>query len=783
MKHIHYYILCVGLLLLSVMHGRAEQIDTLLHFNLADLQIDTLTAPDGQTYTKLFYPGCCEGEDAGSPNLPIKYVRVKLPYYSNDIFIDVQQNSQSIIPIGNDIYPVQPPMTGNMAVEGRPFVSGVKSIYDTNKEYPSAYYRLAENSSIRKEERCIVVAIYPIVYNPSRKKLTLTGEIHLSVSFNISSNLKSNLTRATNPVDVGLPYYEYTVITSRALKDSFERLIAWKRQKGINAGVVCVEDITENNAIVGDTASHRLGYPNIFLTDDAAKIRQYLRYSYEAGVAKYALMGGCSDIVPIRYASGQENTWEDEEYEDMKIPTDHYFSELYSNWNKDNDIYLGEPSDDINYGYQLSVGRILCTTAGDVENYTDKLLLYEINPGKGNSNYIRSAFYQVSNDWMLDPTSPLTLLNRGVYVAERALNSFPDTTIINEYNINAQPSIYPTGNEVMSAMRQKHYGYATWMGHGSPYRIIVRSINISNSWDVWKSWLISSKQNIAHPDDLPPDSFVVENMNGLDKLANKNYPMIAFSHGCMNASFDVYSNFSEYPNMAQSFTLGNGYGGPAFIGHTRSSYIDNSYLVQDIFNNKLRRKGIGESLHRGKTEYVGGMKHYMVMSTNLIGCPEFNVWTDTLQALNVSIECNTDQGYITLDEITNDTVYVGLRYITYDETENDSTSYRIIPYHESEQVFNQPWNCLISLTGRNYRPKIMPLHFQNAILRGKRYLIVKDVTCTSDVLENTNADEGGVSFEAGSNYTFETSGTFRMEKNVVVKNGAKLCIKPSNINY
>ena len=76
-----------------------------------------------------------------------------------------------------------------------------------------------------------------------------------------------------------------------------------------------------------------------------------------------------------------------------------------------------------------------------------------------------------------------------------------------------------------------------------------------------------------------------------------------------------------------------------------------------------------------------------------------------------------------------------------------------------------------------------PLYLQNAILRGKRYLLVKNVTCTNDVLENTTADEGGVSFEIGSDYIFETSGTFRMEKGVTVKRGAKLCIKPSNINF
>ena len=38
-------------------------------------------------------------------------------------------------------------------------------------------------------------------------------------------------------------------------------------------------------------------------------------------------------------------------------------------------------------------------------------------------------------------------------------------------------------------------------------------------------------------------------------------------------------------------------------------------------------------------------------------------------------------------------------------------------------------------------------------------------------------------FTNGSDYTFETQGTFKMEKDVIVERGARLCIKPSKIEY
>ena len=68
------YLLIACLLLLTHQQTRAERIDTLLHFSYADLKMDTLTASDGNTYTKLTYPGCGEGDRRGAPVLPVSYV-------------------------------------------------------------------------------------------------------------------------------------------------------------------------------------------------------------------------------------------------------------------------------------------------------------------------------------------------------------------------------------------------------------------------------------------------------------------------------------------------------------------------------------------------------------------------------------------------------------------------------------------------------------------------------------------------------------------------------------
>ena len=388
---------------------------------------------------------------------------------------------------------------------------------------------------------------------------------------------------------------------------------------------------------------------------------------------------------------------------------------------------------------------------------------------------------------MYDSSLPNANGNLGRYVAQEAINFFPDTTIISEDPSAAWPlPASPTGNEIIAAMNNKNYAYVTWMGHGNPYGIAVSGY-ISRSSEKDLLWDITSKQNVVFP-QMPRDTIIPETANGIDNLNNKHYPMVAYSHGCFNASFDTYSNFTGYPNMAQSFTQGKDYGGPAFIGHTRYSKIDSSYLIQKLFNDSLFFYTIGESLHRGKFRHISiWNKHYNILSTNLVGCPEIRVWTDTLRSFNASITYDQQQATITLGDYSTDTVHVGLRYLINLENEEsiiDTTSYRTIPYYHSELTFNHPWNCLISLTARNYRPQILPLYLQGATLTGKHYYIVKDVICTSRIMEYTNPDEeGGVTFTNGSDYTFETKGTFKMEKDVVIERGARVCIKPSKIEF
>ena len=102
----------------------------------------------------------------------------------------------------------------------------------------------------------------------------LVNDQELGVAESIERKNQNNRAMQTRS-SIGLPFYEYCIITRDSLISSFERIIAWKRTKGIDAGAVSIESILSNSYCSGDTVSG--------INDDAGKVRQYLQYAHLSG--------------------------------------------------------------------------------------------------------------------------------------------------------------------------------------------------------------------------------------------------------------------------------------------------------------------------------------------------------------------------------------------------------------------------------------------------------------------------------------------------------------------
>ena len=761
------YLLIACLLLLTHQQTRAERIDTLLHFSYADLKVDTLTALDGNTYTKLTYPGCGEGDRRGAPVLPVRYLMFKIPANAVIVNYDSQTRNSHSRDLLSPLLPVQFP--ASFDEHSSPFVPCDNGIYTSDEKYPSS-------NAIFKGKACIMdtlyvyFAVYPVRYLPLEKKFEFQESIQVSLSYKMKTTEK-DYTENKSTNSINLPVYDYCVITTRQLKDAFRRLIGWKRMKGYNAGIVCVEDIMECSQITGDMLTPT---PQYLLTDSAAKIRQYLRYAKgilqsnqnnnnnNAPLMAYVLMGGDYSVVPIRYGTGNNNM----EYDESDhIPSDLYFGELEANWKTDDDEYLGEPDEAKNYGANLYVGRILCTTTEEVENYTDKLLRYEMDPGAGDYSYLRKALYVQADEAQHDSVADS--------LARHNIDIFPDSTIIQEKpSYNQYYPTYPNGNNVISKIRN-HYGLVSFNAHGTPYEIFVSTsaLNEYHSYldsPFYAVTSVNGARTISRP----------ENANGLDNLNNKHYPMIGFSVSCDNAPFDILTDevydtvrtFNAYPCLAKSFTLRKNSGGPAWIGCTRWGLQETSPLLQEHFFNSMRDNPIGVALTKARALCVGDCQHYVSLSTNVIGCPELRVWTGIPSHIEVTKENNGNWSFFPAQ---NETIYVGSRSFVADpeETNITETHYSVI----GESI--PPDDNALMLYGKNRLPTILPFSIKDGYLTQSAYIFAKDAT-----LGNGTGTQC-VEFDTGADYIFETGGTFTLGKNVKINRGAKLLIKPSDINF
>lgn len=750
--------ICV-ILLATLLHcllpasAMAQRKDTTLIFTREQLSTRTVTGEDGNQYTRLEYQGLTPRREACSPELPYRHITLPIPVNARNVTLQVSTGGASSLELREKVYPIQWPRITTIPSRPPGFAACSPSVYGSADGFPVETAYITDVSGSTDTEKRVGIAVCPLKYFPLQDKCDFYGEIQISVSYELAPTRKlSPLAAETCPTE--LPLYEYCIITSRSLAQSFSRLKGWIRQKGMDAGIVCLEDILSDPAIEGDTVSA--------LYDDAGKIRQYLQYGYKYGGTRYVLFGGNDSIVPVRYGTAGFNNW-DYDCNLGKLPTDFYFAELNSNWNADGDTLLGEwhSYTYMDYKAELSVGRILCTTPQEIANYTDKLLLYETNPGRGDHSYLRKAFFS--------QTDGMQKLGEAHKVARDITDIFPDTTIVSEFpSWNDDNPTAPTGNDIISEMN-KHYGYVSWFCHGFPAYIATTTMG-DNASDTALNAVTSLDNFHYHLIKR------IEIRNGLDCLKNKDYPMIAYSIACNIASFDNFkqNRYGNFLTFARSFTTGKDYGGPALIGNTRVGYEDSSYLVQKLFNSYMRSYGIGKSLNMAKLyNNQGNEKHHHAFTVNVVGCPDLNVWTALPERQDATIAYGQDA--VTINPIT----YSDSTYICLYPLDKNRKAYTLPGnFGNGANTIQGAENCMITLKGRNCLPAFLPLALQNTNVSGDNYIQAADVKAGSDV---RNGEQGSVTFEAGSVTEMETTGQVAFTRNVTVQKGAQLVIKQSNI--
>ena len=768
-------------------------------YDYSNLTLGTDTL-GGVTYTTVNYEGLYNDGAPGMPSLPVDYLKFSVPYNATNFSVTASIGATVINSINHLVYPCQTPRMMNDTTPVTITLPDTSAYY-SNTLYPSQRAWVVDEGFLAGENHIVTVAVMPIAYKHAssgmmRNSIRKTSSISLTLSYSISDStdmrpivredsvlrqkgyhmtqsivvnpaqVSSNAPTASIPIPTlsiqgrgggidpffpphdslqvdttgigtgGLIFYpKYLIITTQELKPSLRRLAALKRQKGYTVQIVTLDEIINNPlASGGDIIKKADGTTYVSCPEDAGKIRQYLKHAFKWGT-EYVLLAG---NIPYKIKDN--------------IPTDSYYCELNSDWS----------GNDYKKGYNLNVGRLLAKTQEQIINYSDKLFRYELYPGKGDFLYLKRIFYSESLDFQIK--------NEVEYINEKYKSVFTDSTHFKEYF----DSQYPSGTDIINRINSTRYGYISFLNHASPSGFISYGYRkkYDNDTVFFYLWSIDSIHYVYDNAIYNLDNHIG---NGLNNMTNKWYPSICYSTGCTMTPFDQAPHYTKVTtNFGESFTTGKDYGGPAFLGNTREGYLykistELEYNFANLIsNNQYNKIGVAEAI--SKCVNNSTLNKYLFLVHNLIGDPEFEIWTDTPREYS-NITVTRSNNSISVSGISGaDSTIVAY-------TDNDG--YAQTRVTSSATTFNNVSpNGTIMLYKHNYIPYIAPLFLQNVALSNSQYVIASDVTAGESV--DSIRTPGYVTVKSGVEYEIEASGTVTLSDGFSVEKGATFAVYPSS---
>ncbi|RLF79480.1 hypothetical protein DRN38_05645, partial [Thermococci archaeon] len=157
--------------------------------------------------------------------------------------------------------------------------------------------------------------------------------------------------------------YDYLIVTTNAWDDYLGDFVTYQTERGFTVGVFIKEWIILNYG--GD--------------DERDQIRNFIIDAYNTWTPEYLLIVG--DGEPSDSNGIEARGFYNVAYgtEDTNIASDLYYSCLDGTWNDDGDSYYGEDGEEDFYP-ELAVGRLACSVASDIANFTNKTSAYTDTP-------------------------------------------------------------------------------------------------------------------------------------------------------------------------------------------------------------------------------------------------------------------------------------------------------------------------------------------------------------------------------------------------------------------
>ena len=466
----------------------------------------------------------------GEPLLPIKELRILLPYHTKVRCIDVTPSEPISLGLGYIVEPAPKDIPLSIEDENQIPLQH-EGMYNISGVFPGCLFETIGIYGFRGYQ-ILYVTLHPVQYYPFTGELFYYPEMMITVTTDKDSTIPINnlyrdrendLNQLRGKVDIfkeSTTYpslqretyedYELLIITTDSLKTSFEPLADYHTLQGVPTLIATLSD-------VGST--------------DPEDIRSFIRDAYMNQNIEYVLLGGDSDVVPARLL------WVTSGYGDSaELPADLYYGCLDGTFNYDGDDRWGEPSDgengeDVDLVAEVYVGRACVGDSVEVDNFIQKTVgyVYTDDPYLEKALMVGEFLWDDPDTW------------GGDYMDE----------LINGSSAHGYTTLgIPSNNYTIDTLYDRD-----WPGNDWPKEELITRINdnvhlINHLGHSWYDY--NMKMYIADA----------------DALTNTKY-FFAYSQGCDNGGFD---NPLGYDCIAEHFTVKTEHGAFAVIANARYGF-------------------------------------------------------------------------------------------------------------------------------------------------------------------------------------------------------------------
>lgn len=176
----------VALLFALSISAANAQISYTATFDQHLLTTDTVSE-NGDSYLRLRYPDLWTQSAAGTPELPVHYLRFSVPCDATDFTVSVTGETTTATRYTLPVYPTQPPIPSDRNTSEQLFVSPDSTVYSNNRYWPAVPVQVVDEGFLDGDNHIVTVAVWPISYAPTDGEILFRNSVNVRLDYSVKN--------------------------------------------------------------------------------------------------------------------------------------------------------------------------------------------------------------------------------------------------------------------------------------------------------------------------------------------------------------------------------------------------------------------------------------------------------------------------------------------------------------------------------------------------------------------------------------------------------------------